>query len=974
MEAMPMIRCRWWTSAVLGLVLLLPWSAASQTISGTVTDASGAVVPGVTVDASSPALIEQTRSVVTNEAGRYTIVNLRPGTYTVTFMLSGFTPAKRDGIVLTSDFNAQVNMQLAVGNVAEVVTVGASSPVVDVQGVAKPTVYTREMVDQLPTGRTPAAVMNTIPGVTPGFFGNQFRGTQDSLTLVDGMRATQMIGAGPSLTTASSSSNVYQEFSYSTSIDSAEVGQPGMRINLIPRDGGNQYRGSVFTTYTNDSMQASNLNDELRAKGLKEPPKQLKLIDFNPTFGGPIVRDRIWFQTTFQYSESENQVLGSFFDADPSPFRYVASSNPGVNSQTAYNFTQRLTVQTDQKDKFSGFFDWSHRDQPYFYSPLLFVTPPPEATLALHSPNSPQIGVRWTRTHTSRLLFETSVLHANSYIFNDYRGSVSGWSGRYVDDPGLPTGRPEEYAILNLNNQSLLGVASVSDGNTSKSMEIRGTASYVTGSHSFKTGVSFFSGSYHRPTAVVGNVVLRQFNGGSNSAVLTLPGNERENVDADWGIFAQDRWTAHRLTVNAGLRLDLLQSSVPEQRLPASQWLPEQHYGAVDVLNYKDLSPRLGAAYDLFGNGKTALKVAVARYVAGETVNLTGSANPIRTIATTDTRSWNDQNLDGTIFNADGSVQNNELGASTNLLFGTPVPGTTFDPNVLGGWFNRGYNWETNVSAQHEIVPRVAVTALYYRRTTGNQRANDNVLISPGSYDGPFCVTGPSNPQLPGGGAEQICGLFDIQGTSLGKVKNYNTFYKDLGTGAGRKDLVTGYEFSVNTRLPRGIFLSGGVNMQDVYANACDIIDNPEIRFCETHTGYRPDVKLTGSYHLPLDVQVSGVYQGLAGPAVTASWSAPSSQIAPSLGRPLSSGATQTKTIQLIEPGTQYLSMRHLFDLRFAKIFRVDRYRFQGMLDLFNAFNNNSVTSINTTYGTSWLLPTGIVSPRQIRVSAQVDF
>jgi hypothetical protein len=988
MEAVAMSRWTWWSGALVMLVLLLPMSASSQTISGTVTDTSGAVVPGVTVEAASPALIEQTRSVVTNEAGRYTIVNLRPGTYTVTFMLSGFTPMKHEGITLTSDFTAQVNAQLTVGNLAEVVTVGAASPVVDVQGVAKPTVYTRDMVDQLPTGRTPDAVMNTIPGVTPGFFGSQFRGTQDSLTMVDGMRATRLIGAGPSLTTASSSSNVYQEMSFSTAIDSAEMGQPGMKINLVPRDGGNQFRGSVFTNYTNDSMQTSNLNDDLRSKGLKDPPKQLKLVDFNPTFGGPIVRDRIWFQSTFQYTDTATQVLGSFFDTDPNPLRYVPSAQGGVNSSTAKNFTQRLTVQADQKDKFAGFFDWSDRNQPYFYSPLLFITPPPEATLALHSPNNPQIGVRWTRTHTSKLLFETSTLYARNYIFNDYRDAAAPWSGRYVDTPGLPpSGRTNDYAVLNLNTGSLLDLASVSDGNTSKSLEIRGTATYVTGSHSFRTGASFFSGSYHRPTAVVDNVVLRTFNGAPNSVVLTLPGNERENIDADWGVFAQDRWTHERLTVNAGLRLDLLQTSVPAQRLPASQWLGEQNYAPVDVLNYKDLSPRLGAAYDLFGNGKTAVKAALARFAAGETVNLTGSANPIRTIATTDTRAWTDSNGDGTIFNENGAVQFNELGASTNLNFGTAVPGTVFDPNVLGGWFNRGYSWETNLAVQHELLSRVGVSALYYHRILGNQRVNDNVAITPANYDGPFCVTAPSDPRLPAGGGQQICGLYDINPGSLGRVQNVNTFATNLGTGKGFNDVTTGYEFSVTARLPRGVFLQGGINLQNVVSDAlrtpavggptfnpCDVIDNPEVRFCRTASGYRPDLKLTGSYLLPLDVQVSAVYSGLAGPAMTATWNAPSASIAPALGRPLAAGATQTKAVQLIEPGAEYVPMRHIFDIRLAKVFRFDRYRVQGMVDLFNAFNNNSVTAVNTTFGPGWLLPTGIVSPRQVRIGAQFDF
>jgi hypothetical protein len=969
---------------MLGFAFLHSSPAAGQavgtaTIAGIVSDSSGGVLPGVTVEASSPALIEGTRSVVTNESGRYSIVSLRPGAYTVTFTLPGFATVRQEAVDLTSDFTATVNVQMRVGGLAETVTVEGTAPVVDVQGVAQPRVYTREMLDTLPTARTPAAVMNTIPGVTPGFFGSQFRGTQDSLTMVDGMRATNMIGAGPSLTTAPTNSNMYQEFSFSTNIDSAEVGQPGMRINLVPRDGGNEFRATLFTTYSNDSWQSSNIDDGLRAQGLTEPPKTLKVWDFNPSAGGPIVRDRLWYYVTFQRTGSERQVIGSFFDADPSPFRYERDpGRPGVNEVTAHSLVPRLTWQATPEDKISGFYERQKSDTPYFYSPLLFVTPPPEATLALNVQGD-QVGARWTRTHTSRLLFETSFLAAKRDTVNDYRGAAEPWSARYVSSSGLPTSRPEEYAILDLTTSQLLGLASVSDANLSRSWEIRSAATYVTGSHSLKAGFSFFRGSYERPTSVVGNAVLRFLNGTPNQVDLTLPSNRHDDLDGDWAFFVQDRWTSGRMTVNAGLRMDWLMTSVPDQVLPASTWLPEQQFSGRDVLDWKDVSPRLGLSYDLFGNGKTAIKVAHSRFVAGETVALTGAVNPMLSIATTDRRAWTDSSGDFTIYNADGSVQFNELGPTTNANFGTPVVATTYDPDVLRGWFKRGYNWETNVSIQHELLPRVGLTALYYRRMTGNVRLTDNLAITPDSYDGPFCVTGPADSRLPGGGGERICGLFDINPQFRGAVRNHVTFAETLGVD--RADTFTGYELTVNARLPRGAFLSGGVNLQNRYQNACDVIDNPEIRFCETDTSYRPDVKLNGSYLLPFDVQISGTYQGLSGPQVVASWAAPGALITPELGRPLAAGAATTKTLALVEPGTEFLPMRHVFDLRFAKLVRFDRYRFQIMADLYNAFNDNAVSSINTTYGASffspvnrWLLPTGVTSPRQFQLSAQFDF
>ena len=234
--------------------LLYPVSAAAQavgtgTIAGTVRDATG-LLRGVTVEAISPALIEGSRSVTTDEAGRYSIVNLRPGTYTVTFTLVGFSTVKREGIELTSDFTATVNSQLTVGAVAETVTVQSRSPVVDVQSVGQAKVYTRDVLDALPTDRTPNAVLFTIPGTQAGSFGLfSFRGSADSLTLVDGMRMTYLVGAGPGSTSAPTNSNMYQEFSFSNNIDSAEYGQPGLRTNLVLRDGGNQFHATVFAEY-----------------------------------------------------------------------------------------------------------------------------------------------------------------------------------------------------------------------------------------------------------------------------------------------------------------------------------------------------------------------------------------------------------------------------------------------------------------------------------------------------------------------------------------------------------------------------------------------------------------------------------------------------------------------------------------------------------------------------------------------------
>src|SRR5262249_34436202 len=263
----------------------------------------------------------------------------------------------------------------------------------------------------------------------------------------------------------------------------------------------------------------------------------------------------------------------------------------------------------------------------------------------------------------------------------------------------------------------------------------------------------------------------------------------------------------------------------------------------------------------------------------------------------------NDLNGDLTIFNADGTLQTAELTNSSNPNFGLTIPTTQYDPKVLRGWRKRGNTWEYDFVLQHEVVSRFAVTSSFYRRWDGNQTVTDSLALSNLDYTGPFCVNNPTDSRLQGDSARQTCGLFDITQAARARVgQSLVTFAKNVGTGKGITSVTRGFDVNLNGRFRRNIFISGGVDVRSRVTDNCDtFIDSPEKLFCRQALPYRMDWKINGAYTLPLAFRVSTAYAILNGYPVAASWNAPNAVVAPALGRDLSAGATQTKTIPLIE-------------------------------------------------------------------------
>src|SRR5882672_7216210 len=352
---------------LLWLVVLLPAAARAQSsgagaIAGVVRDTSGAVIPGVMVEAASPALIDRVRSVVSDERGLYRIVDLRPGSYSVTFTLPGFSTFKREGVELTTSFTATINAEMSAGSLAETVTVLEEAPVVDIQNVRQQTTIARETLDAIPTTKRLGQYASIIPGATytnPTFQdvgGNQGEGGQfgvhgqrgaDLSTNVDGMNQNQQ-----ALGVFSFNSQSFQEVVVETGGMSAEAMSGGIQVNIIQKDGGNRFSGSLSMAYAGPSLQSGNLNDDLRSRGLSTDISIRHTYDNGGAFGGPIKRDRLWFFTAHRWWGASRYIQGSYFNKLQGTLFYEPDlARVARNNEFFQDHSVRLTWQATQKQK-----------------------------------------------------------------------------------------------------------------------------------------------------------------------------------------------------------------------------------------------------------------------------------------------------------------------------------------------------------------------------------------------------------------------------------------------------------------------------------------------------------------------------------------------------------------------------------------------------------------------------------------------
>ena len=999
------------------------WGQAA--IAGTVVDTSGAPLPGVGVEARSPALIERARTTVTDGAGRYRLENLRPGLYTLTVSLQGWSPYVHSGIELAGTFTATVDVGLDIAPFADAVRVLGRLPV-DVRSATRQVVLQGEVLRDLPTVRSYNAVVSLVPGVltnsndtVTGTATTQFLmhggRTGEGRLLLDGLN----IGSPPTGNSATSyvvDVGQVEEVTLSTGGASGEFETAGLVMNIVPKTGGNTVRGSMFASGTIDKLRSDNVTQALKDQGVPAVAPLTKVYDVSGTLGGPVLKDRVWYFVNAHTGGSTRQLPNVFYNlnaADASKWFYAPDlDRPEYSDRTFENAGARVTWRLTPRNTIT-----------LFYDAQTVCRTCTGATPGLSEPArlSPEaVGVLSRPLHVSQVTWSAPATRA--WLFDaGFTGTFFG-VGNFERQPNHTRGLirvAEQCASGCAANGSIPGLVYRSQDFSSAytgSYLWKGSATYLTGAHRVKVGYQHTFMTDDRTWMTNDqNLTYRVDNGVPNQLTQSISpwvNNARAGWDA---VFVEDQWTRDRMTLQAAVRFDRARSWFPAQQEGPSRFLPTAlsipETSGVD--SYKDITPRMALTFDVFGTGRTALKVNLGKYL--ESVGVTGiyaNTNPtLRLPQTTSvfgtagvTRAWTDANTnfvpDCDLLNPDEQDLRADgkdfCGVVSNTSFGKNVLTNNFDPNILDGWGVRPSDWDLGVSLQHQMFPRGSVEVTYARRWYHGFTVVDNLALQPADLT-PFSVMAPLDPRLPGGGGYVVSGLYDVVPEKAGSVDNFVT-------GAGKYgawvQYFNGLDVTFNLRGGSGLTFVGGMSTGQTIADSCEVrarlpelatpitgtsafgpglnasAVSPVSPYCHVAFGVLTQFKGLSSWIVPgLDIQLAATLQSRPGVMLSANYAAPNTAVAPALGRDLSGGASNV-TINLVAPGTMYGDRVNELDLRISKVLRRGRSQTSIALDIYNALNSSAVLTYNSAFvpGGTWLQPLTILTPRFARITAEFTF
>ncbi len=1025
-------------ATVLCAGVLLSASAGAQSlgsIAGVVKDSSGGVLPGVTVEAASPALIEKVRAVVTDSSGNYKLVDLRPGTYTVTMTLPGFAVYKREGIDLSAGFTANVSADLRVGSLEETVTVTGASPIVDVQSARTQNVMRSETLDQLPSGsRNLMAFAGLTLGATNSTAGRNDVGgdkgeTNTGITLHggrgddgrtnwDGMNTNVFFGG------AGGQQRIYlfntvsvQEVVVDTGGSTAETETGGANINMVPREGGNSLSLYGIGNFTNENFSAAAVPDALKARGITDQSTLKKIYDVGVGVGGPLRQDKAWFFATHRSWGAQSYGSEVYPNASSNPLVYVPGKERGFTDSVAADSSFRATLQLSAKHKVNHEFHLQNSGTLNLGISGGALSAP-EATS--DGPNGPHVlnQTTWTFTATNKLLiqggasFLRQVVNFVPHVENVNRFLGTGevvWPGpgvfSIVDVAGIPGLYPAGFRYGTTGG----GLFSLGRNGNNNNFNQKFTVSYITGSHAIKAGLQTLQGNYDFRGMDDGVEQVNYTLQAGRPVSLTMfagPFQSKTRLRSE-GLFVQDQWTVKRLTLNLGARYDHFNGRALQQDIEAGRFRPA--YSVAERKNlpdFKDFTYRVAAAYDLFGNGKTAVKAGFGKYLMGQGGSLAQQGfAPSVAIATSTARTWNDAN--GNMVPdcvLENFAANGECGGILNPLFGQPFSVQTLADDVREGWGNREFSYQWNVQLQQELMPGVGLAVGYFHTQWGNQSVTRNTRVLPSDYT-PYCITAPADTRIGPTAGQQICGYYDIMPAGLAKGSAFEiTQARNFGTP---KDTFDGVDIGLNARFGKGALVNGGVSVGRQAYDFCYVNDRPDLTpqdfhvsafspnryprnsdFCNVTpswwNGIGSQIKLQFVYPLPYDIVVSGAYKHLPGIPVSANYVQTTAQLAPLLGRPSTAAGTVTHSVIPMQgsavPGANTAAAEvfderlNQTDIRLTKNIKVGRGKLQAVFDIYNVLNARTPQAILNTISAAYYRPTALLGGRLYKFGAQLNW
>jgi hypothetical protein len=958
-------------------------SSAQGVIEGTARDTSRAPLPGVEVEARHVPS-GATRTATTDAGGRYRLGGLAAGSYTITFRVAGFQRVEQR-VELPGSQTVVLNATMAVVPITETVdeiTLFDPLPAVNVQSATR----THQTLSEntfltIPNRRNYNSLIVVVPGVTtarndvvvdPLTTAFPFHGgrTNEGRLLLDGLSVgSAPLGGSPAeyladITNAHEVTFTTHALDFTGGLGAAETA--GLVMSIVPKHGADVLSGSVSFAGNSAGMQGDNVSEDLRALGFETQPAVENAWELGAAVGGRIVRARAWYFASGRRQSLTRAIPGLFYNqnaGNASSLQYVRDlTRRAYSDRTWDNVSGRLTWMVSRRHTFSLF-----ADEQAICRSCSGATSASGFPDSLVSPEAQGVGdypaqrvqqVSWTFPATNRWLLDAR-----------FGRSAYGWGNGERDDNdrslvrviGTPpfggqaiTYRSQDWA----DNRTALNTW-------------HAVASFVTGSHSLKAGYQgLFATDDRTSHSNDQSLTYRLSNGFANQLTQVIaPFSTRSRV-AQSSAYLQDAWTAGRLTLHGALRFDRVWSWFPEQRIGPARFLPAglvfPAMKGVDA--YSDVTPRAGAAYDLTGDGKTALKILAGKYLEGAgTTGIYADINPATRVVRSASRSWFDNNnnlvpdcvLDSVVANGEcGS-----LGASLGQ-----VGALTIDSSLLNGSGVRPSDWNLAATMEREFMSHAAVAVGYVRRWFDGFTVLDNAAVGPADFQ-TVTVTAPQNPNLPASG-RPIGPLYIQSGASLLRFQPLLTSTDDYGDQSLRTDSL---DVVINGWTYFGLRFQGGSSTTWIQSDSCEIRaalpeSAPLNPYCRVSSGALTQFRGLAAYRVPaLGLHVGAVYQNKPGPPIVANGTAF-----------VTSGGFGFVTVNLVEPGTLYGERISQLDLRAVKEIRLGRGRILAGIDLYNAFNSADPLTYSPTYSSFALptvtFPTSIMSPRVLRVTADLRF